>query len=88
MPNYDPEEIREKCELAYQDEQFVDVLPSGENATLAHVLHSNRCVFGLTFVGDTLIITAAIDNLLKGAAGQAVQNMNVVLGLAEDDGLK
>ena len=88
MPNHDPEEIREKCELAYQDERFVNVLPSGENATLAHVLHSNRCVFGLTFVGDTLIITAAIDNLLKGAAGQAVQNMNVVFGLAEDDGLK
>ena len=88
IPDYNPDEVREKCESTYQNEPFVRVLPPGQQATLAHVLHSNRCVFGLTFVDDTLIITSALDNLLKGAAGQAVQNMNVVFGWAEDDGLQ
>jgi N-acetyl-gamma-glutamyl-phosphate reductase len=54
------------------------------------VVHSNRCAIGLTFVPGTttLIVTSAIDNLLKGASGQAVQNMNVLFGLAETMGLE
>ena len=80
--------LRERCEQAYADEPFVCVLPPGQHATLAHVLHSNRCVFGLTFAGDTLIITSALDNLVKGAAGQAVQNMNVLFGWREITGLQ
>ena len=80
--------LRERCEQAYADEPFVCVLPPGQHATLAHVLHSNRCVFGLTFAGDTLIITSALDNLVKGAAGQAVQNMNVLFGWGEITGLQ
>ncbi|MFN2123072.1 MAG: N-acetyl-gamma-glutamyl-phosphate reductase, partial [Candidatus Promineifilaceae bacterium] len=44
-------------------------------------------VMSLTFTGKTLIITSALDNLIKGAAGQAVQNMNVVIGLPEETGL-
>jgi len=79
--------VRKTCEQAYAGEPFVSLVPAGQHATLAHVLHSNRCVFGLTFTGDTLIITSAIDNLVKGAAGQAVQNMNVVFGWEESAGL-
>jgi len=72
---------------AYMDEPFVRVLPAGQSATLAHVNHTNQCAIGLTLVGRTLILTSAIDNLVKGAAGQAIQNMNVVFGLPETHGL-
>ena len=80
-------EVRSLYTAAYDHEQFVDVLPPGELATLAHVVHSNKCVMSLTFSGKTLIITSALDNLVKGAAGQAVQNMNVLIGLPEEMGL-
>lgn len=72
---------------AYAGEPFVKVLPPGQPATLAHAVHTNRCVIGLTLAGNTLILTSAIDNLIKGAAGQAVQNMNVMAGLPETAGL-
>ncbi|GAB4266783.1 MAG: N-acetyl-gamma-glutamyl-phosphate reductase [Candidatus Promineifilaceae bacterium] len=71
----------------YGREPFVKVLPLGELATLSHVVHTNRCAIALTLAGQTLIITSAIDNLVKGAAGQAVQNMNVMFGLQETAGL-
>jgi N-acetyl-gamma-glutamyl-phosphate reductase len=71
----------------YTAEPFVCVLPPEQLATLAHVTHTNKCVIGLTKAGNTLIITSAIDNLLKGAAGQAVQNMNVMFGVEETVGL-
>jgi N-acetyl-gamma-glutamyl-phosphate reductase len=75
---------------AYNAEPFVHLLPAGQLASLHHVVHSNRCAIGLTFVPGTttLIVTSAIDNLLKGASGQAVQNMNVLFGLAETMGLE
>lgn len=71
----------------YANEPFVRLLPAGQLPTLAHALHTNRCVIGLAPAGNTLILTAAIDNLLKGASGQAVQNMNVMFGLPETMGL-
>ena len=80
-------EIRDLYKAAYDDEQFVDLLPGGELATLAHVTHTNRCVISLTFAGPMLIITSALDNLVKGAAGQAVQNLNAILGWPEELGL-
>ena len=79
--------LRNLFETAYADEPFVTVLPAGSLATLAHVTHTNRCVIGLTLAGDTLILTSAIDNLVKGAAGQAIQNMNVMFGCSETAGL-
>ena len=82
------DDIRPLFSQMYSNEPFVCLLPEGELATLAHVTHSNKCVIGLTMVSETtLIITSAIDNLVKGAAGQAVQNMNVVFGLEETLGL-
>jgi N-acetyl-gamma-glutamyl-phosphate reductase len=85
---WDEARVRALYEEAYAGEPFVQVLPAGQLATLAHVTHSNRCVLGLSPAGETLIITAAIDNLVKGASGQAVQNMNVMAGLEETAGLQ
>ena len=81
-------DLRDLYAAAYDGEPFVAVLPRGETAALAHVTHTNRCAIGLTLTGRTLILTSAIDNLIKGAAGQAVQNMNVVFGCDETAGLE
>jgi N-acetyl-gamma-glutamyl-phosphate reductase len=57
---------------------------------IRHVVGSNQCRIGLTADPRTrrVILTSAIDNLVKGAAGQALQNMNLMLGLDETDGLR
>ena len=80
-------DLRDHYHEHYDGEPFVEVLPPGELASLAHVTYTNRCVIGLTLVGRTLILTSAIDNLIKGAAGQAVQNLNVMVGCPETTGL-
>ncbi len=74
---------------AYAGEPFVHLLARGQLATLAHAVHTNHCAIGLTFVPGAamVIVTSAIDNLIKGASGQAVQNMNIMLGLDERMGL-
>ncbi|OGO41850.1 MAG: N-acetyl-gamma-glutamyl-phosphate reductase [Chloroflexi bacterium RBG_16_57_9] len=74
---------------AYAGEPFVQVLQSGQLATLRHVVYSNRCTISLTRVDDTgnVIVCSAIDNLIKGASGQAIQNMNVMFGIDETAGL-
>jgi N-acetyl-gamma-glutamyl-phosphate reductase len=79
--------LRTLYEEIYAGEPFIQVLPAGELATLAHVVNSNRCVIGLSVAAETLILTSAIDNLVKGAAGQAVQNMNLMFGFEEQAGL-
>ena len=71
----------------YADEPFITILPVGEVATMRQVNYSNRCVIGMTEVDGMLLVTVAIDNLQKGAAGQAMQNMNVVFGMEETAGL-
>ena len=87
-PGIKEDHISAICSKTYANEPFVKLLPSSQNVSLAHVLHSNLCVFGIDLIGDTLIITSAIDNLVKGAAGQAVQNMNILYGITETCGLK
>jgi len=74
---------------AYASEPFVEVLAAGRLATLHHVAYTNRCAISLTPVDgtDTLIVVSCIDNLVKGASGQAVQNMNLMFGLDERLGL-
>ncbi|QPJ63912.1 MAG: N-acetyl-gamma-glutamyl-phosphate reductase [Candidatus Nitrohelix vancouverensis] len=73
----------------YQDEPFVRVLPPGAYAGTRFVSGSNFCDVGLHVDerNQRLIITSAIDNLIKGASGQAVQNMNIMLGLNEKAGI-
>jgi N-acetyl-gamma-glutamyl-phosphate reductase len=73
---------------AYGGEPLVKVLPPGELATLGHVVHTPRAALSLTPTeGNVLIIVSVIDNLLKGAASQAVQNFNLMFGLPETTGL-
>ncbi len=79
--------VRQLYSQTYSNETFVEVLPPGELASLAHVTHTNCCAISITSAGQTLIITSVTDNLLKGAAGQAVQNMNVMFGIPEEAGL-
>lgn len=81
--------VREAYIQMYAGEPFVHLLPPGQVATFAHTVDTNYCAIGLTFVPDALmlIVTASIDNLVKGASGQAVQNMNVMFGLDERTGL-
>lgn len=72
----------------YAGEPFVWLLPTGQLASMAHVVHTNRCALSLTLAGPgQLIVCSAIDNLVKGAAGQAVQNFNLMSGLDEGLGL-
>jgi N-acetyl-gamma-glutamyl-phosphate reductase len=72
----------------YAGEPFVWLLPEGQLATMAHAVRTNRCVLSLTLAGPgQLIVCSAIDNLVKGAAGQAVQNFNLMFGLDETLGL-
>jgi N-acetyl-gamma-glutamyl-phosphate reductase len=79
--------LRALYQEAYAGEAFVELLPAGQLASLAHVTMSNRCVFSLSTAGEMVILVSAIDNLIKGAAGQAVQNMNVMYGIQETAGL-
>ncbi len=85
---WDERRVRELFSAAYTAEPFITLLPEGKLATIAHVVRSNRCVIGLQQVDEqTLIITSAIDNLTKGSSGQAVQNLNVMMGWDETLGL-
>jgi len=70
----------------YSTEPFVWV--SEKNINLKQVVNSNKCVIFLEKKDDILVIHSAIDNLLKGASGQAVQNMNIMFGFEETLGLK
>lgn len=81
--------VRAAYVQSYAGEPFVHLLPAGQVATLQHTVGTNRCAIGLTFVpgASTLIVTSTLDNLIKGASGQAVQNMNVMFGLDETIGL-
>ena len=73
---------------AYAEDVFVHVLPAGRLAALADVVHTNRCAISFAHAGgDDFCVVSAIDNLVKGASGQAVQNMNVMFGQDEALGL-
>ena len=76
-------------EERYQGEAFVDVLPAGKHPETRSVRASNVCRIAVHRPqgGDTLVILSVIDNLVKGAAGQAVQNMNLMFGLDETTGI-
>jgi N-acetyl-gamma-glutamyl-phosphate reductase len=84
------EEIQALYEQRYAYEPCVDVLPSGSHPDTRNVKGSNKCQISLHQPqgGQTVVILSVIDNLVKGAAGQAVQNMNLMFGFPELDGLK
>lgn len=77
-------------EERYASEPFVDVLPAGSHPETRSVKGANHCRIALHVPqgGDTVVVLSVIDNLVKGAAGQAVQNMNIMFGLDETLGLE
>jgi len=81
--------IQEMYENTYENELFVDVLPAGSHPETRSVKGINTCRIAIHKPQDSnvLVILSVIDNLVKGAAGQAVQNMNLMLGLEENAGL-
>jgi N-acetyl-gamma-glutamyl-phosphate reductase len=84
----DADSLHEVFQQTYADEPFVWLLPAGQLATMAHAVQTNRCALSLTLAAPgQLIVCSAIDNLIKGAAGQAVQNFNLMFGLDETLGL-
>lgn len=89
-PQVKEEDIRKAYEDYYKDKVFVRLLPKGANADIHNIKYSNYCDISLHIDKrtDTLIAVSALDNMVKGAAGQAVQNMNIIFGLEETMGLE
>ena len=82
--------LRETLAKRYAGEAFVRVLPVGQSPATRHVRGSNHCLIGVFAdrVKGRAILVSVIDNLVKGASGQAVQNMNLMAGWAETTGLE
>jgi N-acetyl-gamma-glutamyl-phosphate reductase len=81
--------VKDILEKAYADEPFVRILSDAKLADTKHVTMTNVCEIGCVYDEhtNTLIVTSSIDNLTKGASGQAVQCMNIMCGLDESAGL-
>jgi N-acetyl-gamma-glutamyl-phosphate reductase len=79
------EDIVAKYEAYYADQPFVTVTTT--NINMKQVVQTNKCIISLMKKGNRLLITSVIDNLTKGASGQAIQNMNLLFGLDETTGL-
>ena len=84
------EQLQALYEQRYAHEPFVDVLPVGEHPDTRNVRGSNNCQIAIVVPqgGETVVVLSVIDNLVKGAAGQAVQNMNLMFGFNEGHGLQ
>jgi len=84
------EQLQALFEKTYQDEYFVDVMPAGSLPETRMVKGSNMCRMSVFRPqgGSKVVVTSVIDNLVKGAAGQAVQNMNILFDLDENSGLQ
>lgn len=83
-------DVQALFEARYAAEPFVDVLPAGAHPETRSVRGANLCRIAVHRPqgGDTVVVLSVIDNLVKGAAGQAVQNMNLMFGFAETTGLE
>ena len=85
-PGVDATAVSDALRETYENAPFVRL--TGENLPeIAHVAHTNYCDIGWRVMGDRIVIVSCLDNLLKGAAGQAVQNFNLAFGLDERRGL-
>ena len=79
-------DVKEIYKQFYYNHPFIII--SENEINLKQVINTNKCILHLSFLNGKLIITSIIDNLLKGASGQAIQNMNLMFGLNENEGLK
>jgi N-acetyl-gamma-glutamyl-phosphate reductase len=82
-----PDDIKKQFKIFYQDHPFVEIIDKIPD--LHDVQKTNKCLIGGFEIDENnqLVIVSVIDNLLKGASGQAVQNMNLMLGFKEEEGL-
>jgi N-acetyl-gamma-glutamyl-phosphate reductase len=82
-------DLQQLFENRYRDEPFVDVMPSGSHPETRSVRGANVCRIAVHRPqgSDTVVVLSVIDNLVKGAAGQAVQNMNIMFGQPEMSGI-
>ncbi|WP_067515131.1 N-acetyl-gamma-glutamyl-phosphate reductase [Endozoicomonas ascidiicola] len=82
-------DLQKLFEATFETEPFVDVLPAGSHPETRSVRGCNQCRISVHRPqgGDTVVILSVIDNLVKGAAGQAIQNMNIMFGFDEITGL-
>ncbi|HMJ49292.1 MAG TPA: Asd/ArgC dimerization domain-containing protein, partial [Burkholderiales bacterium] len=82
-------EVQALYEKRYAAQEFVDVLPPGSHPDTRSVRGANYCRIAVhrPHNGDTVVVLSVIDNLVKGAAGQAVQNMNIMFEFPESAGL-
>ncbi|MCA3008620.1 MAG: N-acetyl-gamma-glutamyl-phosphate reductase [Phycisphaerales bacterium] len=85
-PGVTADAVRECLRARYAGEPFVRVYDTGQ-PELRCVQRTNQCHVAVAASGPLVVVTSAIDNLVKGASGQALQNMNLMLGLPEGDGL-
>jgi len=86
MANWCVKSICRRCSNSVTaDEPFVDVMPAGSHPETRSVRGANCCRIAVYRPqgGNTVVVLSVIDNLVKGAAGQAVQNMNIMFGLPE-----
>jgi N-acetyl-gamma-glutamyl-phosphate reductase len=85
-----PQDIESCLRGFYSESPWVRVFPHGKLPQIQYSLHTNYCDIGFTLAPDRrrMVIVSCLDNLLKGAAGQAVQNMNLMFGWNEEEGLK
>lgn len=83
----DVSDLQSLYEERYAEEPFVDVLPAGSHPETRTVRGSNLCRIALYRDGARVIVLSAIDNLTKGASGQAIQNLNIMFGFDETAGL-
>jgi N-acetyl-gamma-glutamyl-phosphate reductase len=87
-PGRKPDDLKAQLMHKYANEPFVEVLNSPEEVHLKGVVGTNQCHLAVVSDGATAIVVSAIDNLVKGAAGQAVQNLNLVMGWPQTAGLE
>ncbi|MCM8786345.1 MAG: N-acetyl-gamma-glutamyl-phosphate reductase, partial [Candidatus Omnitrophica bacterium] len=79
-----PEDIQNLYIEFYKNEPFIRIMDYGISASTKNVYDTNFCDIGIKLIeGKNIVITSAIDNLVKGASGQAVQNMNIIFGFRE-----
>ncbi|MDR1634680.1 MAG: hypothetical protein LBS27_07145 [Bifidobacteriaceae bacterium] len=89
-PRFDPAQLRRPWELAYGDERFVHLLAPGQWPSTAQTLGANTALIQVAHDtrADRVVLVCVIDNLVKGTAGQAIQSINLALGLPEATGLE
>ncbi len=84
--NLELQDLKKIYKDYYRDHPFTFL--SNDPISLKQVVNTNKCIIQLEKVGNKLVVHSAIDNLLRGASGQAVQNMNLMFGIDESAGLK